>query len=261
MQATQQHDLTPGAASRVLREAKIREGETVVDIGAGKGALTRLALDAGAKVHALELDPRRVEALRTTFAAEIADGRLRLWPGDALQWTADLPPGWRILANPPFNITAALVQRWIVGDVEGRIQLPDAFDLVLQREAAQKMTPRQGEQTRTSVLVALAGRASVRCPLPRDATSPPSRVDLCVWSFRREPDQITRKELIAADKLLHKAFAGSHTVIDSVRGLATGIQVRRQAVERGWRPIGHPRHLQPADWLSFAKLLMTCHKL
>jgi 16S rRNA A1518/A1519 N6-dimethyltransferase RsmA/KsgA/DIM1 with predicted DNA glycosylase/AP lyase activity len=258
MQDAQQHDLSPAAASRVLREARLRAGETVVDVGAGLGALTHYALEAGAKVIALERDPQRVAHLRERFAAAIADGRVQLWEGDALLWHARMPMGWRVVANPPFNLTAPLINRWLA---PGPGEPPAALDLVLQREAAQKLTPRAGPQTRTSIMVALAGRASIRMPLPRDATTPPARVDMCVWSFRREPGEATPAELVAVDRLLAKAFAGSHTMIDAVRGLATGIQVRRQALAHGWRPLGHPRLLQPNHWLAFAKLLILCHKL
>jgi hypothetical protein len=97
--------------------------------------------------------------------------------------------------------------------------------------------------------------------LERDATTPPSRVDLAHWSFRRADDAPTPRELAAVDRLLHLAFAGPHTVADALRGVATGIQIRRQAQENGWQPTDHPRHLPPAAWLAFAKLLMLCHKV
>jgi hypothetical protein len=101
----------------------------------------------------------------------------------------------------------------------------------------------------------------MRLVLPRDATTPPARVDLCLWSFRREDDGPSLEELRAVDKLLVIAFAGPHTVADALRGLATGIQVRRQAADNGWQPTDHPRQLPPQAWLAFAKLLMMCHKL
>ena len=255
--APQQHDLTPQWAAHILTTAAIKPGDVIVEVGAGHGALTTGMLKAGATVHAIERDPQRVAGLQTKFAKQIADGSLHLTAGDAVTWNHHLPLGWRVIANPPFNLTAPLLQRWMVGDDPA----PDAIDLVLQREAGLKLSPKPGEQTRTSVLMAIAGRASVRLSIPREATKPASRVDLCLWSFRREPDGPTPSELRAVDKLLHVAFAGPHTMADALRGLATGIQVRRQAQMHGWNPTDHPRHLPPSAWLPFAKLLVMCHKL
>ncbi len=255
--ALQQHDLRPEVAKRILETAAVQPGETVVDAGAGRGALTAGLLAAGAVVHALEADPQRIAHLQQAFAAQLASGQLHVWPGDALMWKAKLPAGWRVVANPPFNLTAKLLNRWLVKETEP----PAAFDLVLQREVALKLTPVPGSMTRTAVLVSLTGRASLRVPLTREATSPPSRVDLALWCFRRKEDAVSHAELQAVDKLLHKGFAGAHTVLDAVRGLATALQVRRQAAENGWKPNDHPRRLTPAAWLAFAKHLVMCQKL
>lgn len=257
MQALQQHDLRPAAAERILKEARIHTADAVVEVGPGLGALTHGLLAAGATVQALELDPRRIAKLEERFAPQIAAGALQLWCGDALKWRGKHPSAWRVVANPPFNLTAPLLHRWLVEEDE----LPWAIDLVLQRQTGFKLSPKPGEQSRSSVLVALAGRAAMRLVLPRDATTPPARVDMCLWSFRREDDGPTLAELRAVDRLLTVAFAGPHTVQDALRGLATGIQVRRQAQDNGWQPTDHPRQLPPSAWLAFAKLLMMCHKL
>lgn len=59
----------------------IRQGDIVVDCGAHVGSFTHLALARGAaKVIAVEPSPRNVECLRRNFAAEIADGRVVVYP-------------------------------------------------------------------------------------------------------------------------------------------------------------------------------------
>ncbi len=161
MQAAQQHDLIPAAAARILDIVRVRPGETVVEVGAGLGALTAGMLAAGATVHGIERDPQRLAHLTTRFAEAIAAGRLFLHGGDALRWRARLPAGWRVVANPPFNLTAPLVHRWLIEEAEP----PIAIDLVLQREAAQKLTPPP---------LPRHGRAP-DAPPPRPATAPTRR--------------------------------------------------------------------------------------
>jgi FkbM family methyltransferase len=60
---------------------RVRQGDVVLDCGAHIGAFTRNALKKGAlKVIAVEPAPENVECLRRNFAAELASGRVILYP-------------------------------------------------------------------------------------------------------------------------------------------------------------------------------------
>jgi 16S rRNA (adenine1518-N6/adenine1519-N6)-dimethyltransferase len=208
-------------------------------------------------VTAVELDPDRAEDLGQRFSVPIADGRLTLIHGDALRVPARVPTPWRMVANPPFNLTAALLRRWLL-EADSP---PEALDLVLQYEAARKLCGNEGAHTRSSALLRLVGKEWVSLRLRRDQVDPPSRVDLCVWSLRRATSAPPPDELRRIDRLLEIAFAGPHTVADALRGVATGTQIRRQAAEQGWDPQAHPRTLPPRAWRTFASLLASCGKL
>ena len=66
---------------RNIYGTRIRRGDIVLDAGANVGVFTRKALWAGAaKVIAIEPGPENLECLRRNFAAEIADGRVVLYP-------------------------------------------------------------------------------------------------------------------------------------------------------------------------------------
>ena len=59
----------------------VHPGDVVLDAGANVGVFTRKALWSGAsKVIAIEPGPENLECLRRNFAAEIADGRVVLYP-------------------------------------------------------------------------------------------------------------------------------------------------------------------------------------
>jgi FkbM family methyltransferase len=60
---------------------RVHPGDVVLDAGANIGVFTRKALWAGAsKVVAIEPGPENLECLRRNFAAEIAEGRVVLYP-------------------------------------------------------------------------------------------------------------------------------------------------------------------------------------
>jgi 16S rRNA (adenine1518-N6/adenine1519-N6)-dimethyltransferase len=256
----QQHDLVQACADQLVRHARIAHDQPVIEIGPGTGAITAALLSAGARVQAIERDGQRVEALRRRFASELASGRLLLDQGDALAWRPPLAEGWRVVANPPFNLTAALLRQWLV---EAPLP-PVALDLVLQRDAADKL---QGSMdvpdahTRSSALIALTGMSRVAAQLKRGDVDPPSRVDLCVWILRRHDDAPPPAALALVDRLLAIAFAGPRTMAEALRGVASTIQLRRQGAEHGWNPADHPRAVPPRAWLPLAELLRMCGKI
>ncbi len=254
----QQHDLTAAAAEAVVAACTVAPGDRVLEVGPGTGALTARLLARGASVHAIEIDPARVSALERDFAAEIARGALILVRGDALVATPRMTAPWRVVANPPFQITAELLWRWLL-DPPGAP--PARIDLVLQLQAARKLCGEPRAESRSSALLRLAGAPHIVHRLERTAVTPPSRVDLCHFACPRTSYACEPAELRRIDRLLAIAFAGPHTVAQALRGRATATQLKRQAAEQGWRTDEHPRMLAPRAWRALADILARCGQL
>jgi 16S rRNA (adenine1518-N6/adenine1519-N6)-dimethyltransferase len=137
-------------AARIVREVAPRADETVVEIGAGRGALTaRLAGHVGHLV-AVEFDRELVPVLERKFGGR---ENFTLIEGDALEvdyCEAIAPaPHARVVANLPYNISTAILQRLF----EQRRCLPEMI-LMLQREVVERITaaPGTGERGYLSVL-------------------------------------------------------------------------------------------------------------
>jgi 23S rRNA (adenine-N6)-dimethyltransferase len=100
------HRLAEPSARRLVEAAGIRRGDLVLDIGAGDGVLTQLALEHGARVVAIEAHPGRARDLRSRFA-----GRgVKVVRADAADLRLPTRP-FVVVANPPFGITTALLKR------------------------------------------------------------------------------------------------------------------------------------------------------
>ncbi len=100
------HRLADGYAHQLVEAAGIRRGDLVLDIGAGTGALTSPLVAAGANVIAVELHRRRAELLRGQFD----DAPVTVVRADAADLRLPRRP-FRVVANPPFAITTALLRR------------------------------------------------------------------------------------------------------------------------------------------------------
>lgn len=159
------HPLTADWADRLVGESPVRAGDLILDLGAGDGALTAALLARGARVLAVELHSRRAGRLRERFAGcdvrvlevDLRDLRLPARP-------------FRVVANPPFALTSALVRTLLASN------LLLSADLVLQRAAAQRWAERGGGRRH---------RLSVGARIPRAAFRHAPAVDAAVLRFRR----------------------------------------------------------------------------
>lgn len=91
-----------------MRDAHIRPGELVLDLGAGHGAITAHLVAAGAQVLAFELDGPRAATLRSRFSP--AGAQVRVIRADIADLRLPRRP-FRVVANPPFAVAVAVLRR------------------------------------------------------------------------------------------------------------------------------------------------------
>lgn len=136
---------------RIVNEVRPREDETIVEIGAGHGALTARLIERAGHLVAIEYDRDLVPLLQEKFKAY---ENFTLIEADALaiDLCAMIAPaaGGRVVANLPYYISTAILQRLI----EQRACLSEMV-LMLQREVVERITapPASSERGFLSVLV------------------------------------------------------------------------------------------------------------
>jgi 16S rRNA A1518/A1519 N6-dimethyltransferase RsmA/KsgA/DIM1 with predicted DNA glycosylase/AP lyase activity len=96
---------------RLLRLTNINKRDTVIEIGAGKGHITKALLGKCGCVIASEIDPKLYESLRCGFAQT---PNLRLLNADFLR--SPLPQSvYKVFSNIPFAITTDIVKKLTQG--------------------------------------------------------------------------------------------------------------------------------------------------
>lgn len=165
------HRLDPDFAEKLVALSGVGRGDTVVDVGAGDGALVAPLLATEARVIAVEAHPGRAQALRDRF-----DDRIVVVRADARDLRLPRRP-YHVVANPPFAITSDLLRRLL----QPGTRLLGAH-LVLQEAAARRWTSgRAPGATRW----ARTHTASLGPPVPRRAFAPPPPVPARVLVLRR----------------------------------------------------------------------------
>jgi 16S rRNA (adenine1518-N6/adenine1519-N6)-dimethyltransferase len=177
--------------ARIARAAGPLEEATMIEIGAGPGALTRaLLFEGAAQVIAVERDPRCLAALEEIAAHY--PGRLEIVEGDALDIDLAHQVGTRrparICANLPYNIATVLLTKWL--EAEAWPPFFDRLVLMFQKEVAARIVATPAERADYGRLAVLANwRCATRIlfDVPPAAFVPPPKVTSSVVELVPRP--------------------------------------------------------------------------
>jgi 16S rRNA (adenine1518-N6/adenine1519-N6)-dimethyltransferase len=204
---------------KIARLAELTTGDRVIEVGPGPGGLTRALLEAGARVTAIEMDPRFAPLLGD-LAQAAAPGALTLVVADAL--TADEAalmggaPG-HVVSNLPYNVGTALLIKWLTG-----AWTPASMTLMFQKEVAQRIVaPVDGQAYgRLAVIAQATCDAHIVMDVPARAFTPPPKVESAVVRLTPRPDRPSPKRLDALQKLTAAAFGQRRKMLRaSLKGL------------------------------------------
>lgn len=168
-----------GVVREIVAAGKIEKGETVLEIGPGKGILTEALLSAGARVIAVEKDRDLFSLLKEKFSAEIKNGKLELINGDILNFDFKRyklhVTCYKLIANIPYNITGEILRLFIGGEVK-----PSRVVLLVQKEVAERIAAKDGKESILSLSVKLYGSPKYMGKVPAKYFSPAPKVDSAI---------------------------------------------------------------------------------
>ena len=148
--------------------------QTVYEVGPGPGGLTRALLDNGAKVVAVERDPRFAPALQELQAD--FPGQLEVVQADAMKVNEQVlvGRGAHIVSNLPYNVGTALLLRWLTCDWPPWWR---SLTLMFQKEVAERIVagPNTSSYGRLSVLSQWRCDCRIAMHVHRSAFVPPPR--------------------------------------------------------------------------------------
>jgi 16S rRNA (adenine1518-N6/adenine1519-N6)-dimethyltransferase len=157
-------------------------GDVVIEIGAGRGALTEKLVESGAAVIAVELDRDLIPLLNEKFAGNenfslVEQDALKINFTELIQKskTADRETKTKLVANLPYYISTAILQKLI----EQRANFSEMV-LMFQREVVERITAATGNKERgfLTVLVEAYLKAEKLFDVPPAAFRPAPKV----WS-------------------------------------------------------------------------------
>ena len=236
---------------RMVRTLDLKQDDTVVEIGPGRGALTYPLLEDLPHLHVVELDRDLITLLRQ----ENTPDRLSIHESDALKFDfrtlkpADKP--LRVVGNLPYNISTPLIFHLL-----SQSDAISDMTFMLQKEVVDRLTASPGTRDwgRLSIMVQYHCQADYLFFVPPGAFSPPPKVDSAVVRLiphASPPHPANDEEHLR--RLVAQAFTQRRKAIrNSLKSQVTLEQFEQAGIDAGLRP----DQLTVADYVTLANL--TC---
>jgi len=162
----------PHYLRKIVEAAQVWSKDQVLEIGPGKGHLTRELASRAGRLIVIELDDRLVPRLRDDFGGA---GHVEVVHADALHYDyCGLAGTWKVVANLPYYISTPIIQRLLACRTRF-----SSLTLMLQKEVAERIAAEPGgkEYGFLSVLVQYSAVPRLEFLVPAGAFTPKPKVD------------------------------------------------------------------------------------
>ncbi len=233
---------------RMIELAGVQAGDKVLEIGPGRGVLTRALLEIGAFVRAVEIDPTLQGFLQQEFAGS---SQFQLLCGDALELLIDelLPSSQpaRIVANLPYNAATAIFFHLLPWR-----EYWNSWSLMVQYEVAQRIcaTAEGGKSFGTLSLAGSLGfDRKFAFDVPPEAFAPPPKVNSAVIHLLPRKSGWSKEEEKNFLEFVRRLFQQRRkTLISNLKQqFPDWFQQERRSLEEQYLKL-RPENLEFEDW-------------
>ena len=220
---------------RIVRTVNPKPDDLLIEIGPGRGALSRLLLAKLNRLRVVEIDRDVIGPLR---AACGQSEKLEIHMADALafdfgQFADAAQQQLRLVGNLPYNISTPLLFHLL--GIAGQVR---DMHFMLQKEVVNRICAEPGSDDYGRLTVSMAARAeSVSLfDVGPEAFHPPPKVDSAVVRIRPRAAPFPLYDIDAYDRLVAAAFNQRRkTLSNGLKGLLTAAQIEAVGIAPGIR--------------------------
>lgn len=230
----------------IVAAGELSAEDTVLEIGPGKGALTEMLLEKAGKVIAIETDYALFDMLQNKFAEEIKIGKLELARQNVLDLNPQTLGKYKIIANIPYNITGAILEKFLTAENQ-----PSIMVLLVQKEVAQRIVA--DKSSLLSISVSIYGQPKIIGRVSKRFFSPSPKVDSAIIRISNISRENFSKNGIAEEnfwKIVHAGFKHKRKKLENNLKNIIPADLLIKLGLKGKRA----EDLSPKDWLLLAKL-------
>lgn len=226
---------------KIARYCDFKPSDTVLEIGAGRGELTRLFADSVKKIYALEIDADLYgylkDSLRGYKNAQIIKGDILKF--DLKKYFNPRKGKVKVFGNIPYYITSPILERLL--RYKGQI---DTIFITVQKEFAERICACAGSKDYSSFscFIQYYARPQILFTIKRNSFFPRPKVDSCFLrlDIRRTPAVKVKNEKLFF-KVIRAAFNKRRkTLRNSLKGI-----IGAQKLELFFGKYGIDRNIRP----------------
>jgi len=242
-------------SEKMISSAELGQGDTVLEIGPGKGALTLKLLQTGSKVIAVEKDKELLPILQEKFKKEIESKQLTLIAKDIRdideQFLKSLG-AYKLIANIPYYITGELLRKFL----ESKFK-PKQIILLVQKEVAERIVSQK--ESVLSLSVKYFGKPKKLANVSKKCFTPVPKVDSAILLVDISQHLSPVSDSEAFFDLLHLAFASKRKKL--INNLA--VNYDKSKLQNIFAHLGLSTELRPENLSvdGYAALLDILQKL
>lgn len=243
----------PEILSAIADYGELTSNDTVLEIGPGRGNLTRILCQRASKVVAVEFDRDLYTLLERELASKFSN--LKLIQGDILSFgLSTLPKNYKVVANIPYNITSPIITKLLTAKNSPMLSV-----LLVQKEVAERMAAQPGKLSASAVLASIYAEISTGLIVPAEYFDPVPKVDSQVLIMRRRVQPlVSADEMSKFTDVVYAGFAQPRKKIKS--SLAVGLKTNKETAEQLLNkadidPNLRPQNLATDDWRRLCNLV------
>ena len=201
-------------AKKIISSLEIKQGDNVMEIGPGQGALTKYVVDEDCSYSAVELDKGIYEHLKEEYG-----DRINLIHSDFLKLGEEVFAGLagksnklKIIGNIPYNITSEILFK-----IFGLREYISEAVMMMQKEVAQRLTakPNSKEYGILAVQTELYSNVKILFNVPPTAFFPKPRVHSSVVKFTLKENNGLLKSEDLFKKVVRQSFGQRRKVMSN----------------------------------------------
>jgi 16S rRNA (adenine1518-N6/adenine1519-N6)-dimethyltransferase len=235
------------ALLKIVESAEIEKEDTVLEIGAGLGSLTRLLAQAAKRVVAVEIDHKLIPPLKEVMSRS---ENCQIIQGDILELDPAVivgEAGYLVVANIPYYITSAIIRHLLAAKNK-----PARLVLTMQQEVARRICAEPGDLSLLALSVQVFGSPRIVHTIPAGAFFPPPKVDSATLRVDIYDEPLMSEHQLADFFLLAKAgFSQKRKMLRNT--MSSGLKISSQKAEEllhsaGIDPTRRAQTLDLVEW-------------
>ncbi len=235
------------ALKKIVDCAEVAKEDTVLEIGAGLGNLTRLLAQAARRVVAVEIDRKLIPPLQEVMSRH---ENCEIIEGDILEFNPAViigESGYLVVANIPYYITSAIIRHLLTNASK-----PRRLVLTMQSEVAKRICAEPGDLSLLALSVQVFGTPRIMATIPAAAFFPPPKVDSSTLRVDIFPEPLmTDRQLALFFRLAKAGFSQKRKMLRNT--MAAGLHLSSTQAEEllhsaGIDPARRAQTLDLVEW-------------